>query len=204
MPKKYSLKYHVVYSPKDKEDVNNKKDLLSKYLKKECEEYILSQEVGEKKTNLHLDMIIVLKSTRRVDKVRESFQRLLDDYGKYSIKVYAIDDERYEWQIGYCLKEGDMLESCSSADFEYCKEKYFSEEKKYANSKIDKAYNIDELVADYVNWLLESKLNHNSDNWRTFKIRNRDKIKYSTLCKIKLDVLMEYCEMYEIYEYKNI
>lgn len=206
MPKKYSKVYHVVWSPKDKNRIEDMRDIVVKYLEKECSEYIVCDEYGESGSNHHLDMIIWLLKERRDDKVRESFQRVCDDFGKYSVKAYAVEEDRLKWQIGYCLKEGNMYISKTSNEFDFkeCKEIYFKSENKYKGKKDEKSWNIDGLVENYVNYLLENDKPHNSDNWRDFKRINRDKIKYSVLCKVKLEVLMEYCEMYEIYEYRNL
>lgn len=204
MPKKFGQQYHIVWSPADKSKVVSGVEVLRKWLDTQCSEWLMSYEEG-KNNNPHLDMVVSLMKERRDDKVRESFQRILKDYDKHSVKAYRIDEGRYEWQIGYCVKES--LRCFTSGEYkhnlELCREKYNEEIEKYKPKGSDKSWNVDSLVENYVNYLIEEELPHNCDNWSTFKRISRENIKYSVLCKIKLDTLMEYCEMYEVYSYRN-
>ena len=56
MAKRNYSEFHIVYSPQDKESINQGKELLREYLDREYNQWILSDEVGEN-MNEHCDIV---------------------------------------------------------------------------------------------------------------------------------------------------
>lgn len=206
MPHIYSDIYHIVYSPKVKKDIEMKFDNLTIWLDDHCKQWLLSEEYG-KNNNKHLDIVAWMKESKRQDKVRESLQKAMSDYGKIPIKAYAIEEDRLKWQIGYCLKEGNHTTQSDILDvdkdeclktYEDCPNLYSTKEQE------DDRWGVDRYVDEYVKYLIKNKLTHNIIEYKKFQKKNKAKLKYSTLCKIKHETLLEYLEIHDLYESSSL
>lgn len=169
--------------------------------------YCIGSEKGSSKgdeTFNHYDMVLYINKNRRVDALKLTLcdQLKIAKDKRRNCKVFSIDDDRLDYQTGYCLKEclgsktnmpNEMLDkgrACYERIGPLSKEK-FSEDKwdidmiaeKYEKflreqNKDDKKFLIDE--AEVERW------------WKKWKNANKKNIKFSVFQKINKDKLKEY------------
>ena len=96
MAKRNYSEFHIVYSPQDKESINQGKELLREYLDREYNQWILSDVVGEN-MNEHCDIVGWRKKKCRSDHEGDRLKKILGivkggNRSRHEIKVYGIED----------------------------------------------------------------------------------------------------------------
>lgn len=195
---------HMVYSPQDKKNLEEKINIISNYLDDESNQWMISYEKGSNKDITHLDIILWLKKPQRSDKVNDKLRRKLGinngsmEY-RIALKTYGIEDDNHlRWYVGYNRKEeGDVIFSeLYDVDLKDCI-KYYNEHPDMMNKKRSNIkWSMDAIIIEYKNYCIDEKKCHNEENLKYFLKMNIDKILPSQLQKMKNNnAMIEYLEL---------
>lgn len=199
-----STSYHIVYSPLDKENLNN--ITLADDLRKHYNSVLISEEKGESKHPTHLDIVAFGRNKAvRVDNETRRLKKLIGlekDSSEWSValKCYEIKDGELEWQLGYSRKEGGLY-TVKNIDEEYLNkaiEIYKADPQRRdraLGAKKGRSWGPDRICQEYVDYLISQELSHKQDIWQEFLMKEGDNVSYSSYSKISKKKLEEFVKI---------
>lgn len=199
-----STSYHIVYSPLNKEDLNNYK--LADDLRKHYNNVLISEEKGESKHPTHLDIVAFGRNKPvRVDNECLRLKKLMkiekgNPEWSVALKCYEIKDGELEWQLGYSRKE-EGLYTVKNINEEYlnkCIEVYKADPQRRdraLGAKRGRSWGPDRICQEYVDHLKLQELQHTQGNWQEFLVKEGDNVSYSSYSKISKKKLEEFVKI---------
>lgn len=199
-----STSYHIVYSPLDKESLNNYK--LADDLRKHYNNVLISEEKGESKHPTHLDIVAFGRNKPvRTDNETTRLKRIIGlskDKSEWSValKCYEIKDGELEWQIGYSRKEGGLytVKNIEEEFLNKCIEVYKADPQRRdraLGAKRVRSWGPDRICQEYVDHLISQELSHTQDAWQEFLMKEGDNVSYSSYSKISKKKLEEFVKI---------
>lgn len=201
--------YHCVIRPplEDLPKLNSVESALNQ--RKDLIKYLIGLEKGNsegKEEYNHYDIVLVLNKNYRVDSLKrgicDNFNIELDK--RRNCKVYAIDNERIIYQIGYSQKEAIKFINHGFSDTEL-KEglEHFNRVGIIKNEKFkEEPWNLKEIAENYEKYLREtsSRLGYVKvleyrtveQLWKNWKNQNKHNFHFGVYSKINKEKLFDY------------
>jgi len=191
-------KFHIVFRPRLESipEFNDFKIFISSY----CTSYIVSAEKGNSKGSEeynHFDAVVFLKKEVRNDSFKRTLCKKFNITGieAKNVVVNILDNDRIDYYIGYCMKEGIFSDTNFSVDqLEKGKNKYESCPK--LEPKKVKFATVNEVAIEYNKWLwsFNEDVTESLANgyWNHFMGYFKKYMQFSTYQRINKEKLIEY------------